>query len=422
MTSSSRTSTPPSSGTLVLASTSAYNPRGDAYQTIDPMGRIDQQVFDDAGRPTQSVQNLVSGGTAADQNVTVQTAYTPDGLIATLTAVNPTTGNQVTQYAYGTSAGTADSGVARTDLLKAMIYPDSANSFAMSNGTPTFSNGSGTAGVYNRVEYSYNPLGERVTLMDQNQTVHAYQFDGLGRPSTDSIVVTGSGVNSSVLQIARSYEVRGMLQHVTRGSGTEGVVNDVLMVYNNFGQLSGEYQEHSGPTLATTASRSVQYAYSSGTANTIRLTGVTYPSGSRSITFGYNSGDDDNLSRVSYLGSSGTLSQFKYLGLGQIVTETYPQPGVTLDYSGGTSASYAGLDNFGRVAQQPWLSTSGTTLDQFNYTYDYAGNRLYRKNMVAGAGGALDELYNYDHVYRLGQSRARRAEHIGHGHFRHGRT
>ena len=185
----------------------------------------------------------------------------------------------------------------------------------------------------------------------------------------------------------------------------------MLMVYNNFGQLSGEYQEHSGPTLATTASRSVQYAYSSGTANTIRLTGVTYPSGSRSITFGYNSGDDDNLSRVSYLGSSGTLSQFKYLGLGQIVTETYPQPGVTLDYSGGTSASYAGLDNFGRVAQQPWLSTSGTTLDQFNYTYDYAGNRLYRKNMVAGAGGALDELYNYDHVYRLGQSQRGRSAH-----------
>ena len=135
------------------------------------------------------------------------------------------------------------------------------------------------------------------------------------------------------------------------------------------------------------------------------MTGVLYPSGSRAIAYGYNLGADDNLSRLSYLAtsggslSSGTLSQFSYLGLGQIVTENYPQPGVTLDYSGGTAATYAGLDNFGRVGQQPWQIAGGTAaLDQFNYMYDLAGNRLTRQNV---AGTLKDEQYTYDGVYRV---------------------
>ena len=212
----------PTSGALVLVGSTVYNPRGEAFQTIDPKGRVDQQVFDDAGRAITTIQNVVSGGTAADQNVTVQTAYTPDGQVATLTALNVSTGSQTTQYAYGTSTGTADSGVARTDLLKAVIYPDSSNTFTMSNGTPSFSNGSGTAAVYNRLQYTYNQLGEQIAMMDQNQTVHAYGLDGLGRPTSDSIASPGSGVNASVQQIARSYEVRGMLQHVLSYSNSSG--------------------------------------------------------------------------------------------------------------------------------------------------------------------------------------------------------
>ena len=178
---------PPSttaSSSIMLVNATGYNAAGLAFQTTDPMGRVDQVQYDAAGRTIQTVQN-VSGGTTSDCNVTFQFAYTPDGQMATLTALNPTTGAQVTQYAYGTSAGTADSGVARTDLLKAVIYPDSQNTFNFSSGTLAFSD----SGGYNRVQYTYNQLGERVTMTDQNQTVHAYSFDGLGRPTTDSITV-----------------------------------------------------------------------------------------------------------------------------------------------------------------------------------------------------------------------------------------
>ena len=401
---------------LVTSTTYSYIASGGSgttgllVQSTDPMGHVSQVQYDPAGRTVQTVQNFVANPTTSDQNVTVQTAYTPDGQVATLTALNSATGNQVTQYAYGTSAGTADSGVARTDLLKAVIYPSSTDSFTISGGVPVFS------AVDNLVQYTYNQLGERVTMTDENGTAHAYAFDGLGRPTSDSVTHLGVNVDPTVQQIARSYEVRGMLQDVKSygdSSGTGAIVNDAYLVYNDFGQLTAEYQSHSGAaTVPSTSgggqggggagvSPAVQYSYSSGTANTIRPTSVTYPNG-RTVTFAYNSGDDDNLSRVSYLSdTSGTLSQFNYLGLGRLVTEKY-QNGATLDYTGGTAANYSGFDNFDRIAQQPWTGGAGTLLDQFNYTYDFNGNRLTRKNVKAA--GLWDEQYVNDDVNRLYQS------------------
>ena len=77
------------------------------------------------------------------------------------------------------------------------------------------------------------------------------------------------------LQITRSYEPRGMLQDIT-SSGTGGVVNDVLMS-TTVSASSAASIRPTGANVATSGSPSVQYAYSSGTANTIRPTGVTYP-------------------------------------------------------------------------------------------------------------------------------------------------
>jgi long-subunit fatty acid transport protein len=51
--------------------------------------------------PTFSSSSSSVGCPASDDvNVTVQTTYTPDGDVATLTAVNAITGNQVTTYTY----------------------------------------------------------------------------------------------------------------------------------------------------------------------------------------------------------------------------------------------------------------------------------------------------------------------------------
>ncbi|HIC89127.1 MAG TPA: hypothetical protein EYP04_06965, partial [Anaerolineae bacterium] len=69
---------------------------------------------------------------------------------------NPTTGDQVTTYVYGTPL--AASAVARADALRAEIYPDSDDT-----ADPL---GDGPDGVYDRIEYTYNRQGERVAKKD----------------------------------------------------------------------------------------------------------------------------------------------------------------------------------------------------------------------------------------------------------------
>src|SRR5262245_18030799 len=90
-------------------------------------------------------------------------------------------------------------------------------------------------------------------------------------------------------------------------------------MYNDFGQLTTEYQEH-GAAVNVSTSPKVQYAYASGSANHIRREKTTNPNG-RVTHIGFSSGADDNLSRPSFLaddssGSPGThLADYVYLGL-----------------------------------------------------------------------------------------------------------
>jgi RHS repeat-associated protein len=58
-------------------------------------------------------------------------------------------------------------------------------------------------------------------------------------------------------------------------------------------------------------------------------------------------------------------------------------------------------DQFGRVVDQKWQSTTGT-IDRFRYGYDGASNRTWRENTVArDASKALDQYYTYDGLQRL---------------------
>ena len=123
-----RPSTIPARSDTVLVTSTQYNSAGEAYKSIDPAGREDRQEFDHAGRTTKTIENYTDGDPAtgtADQDVTVETAYNADGQVLTLTAKNGTTGDQVTQYVYGTDVGGVTPEVYRNDLVRAEIYPDS---------------------------------------------------------------------------------------------------------------------------------------------------------------------------------------------------------------------------------------------------------------------------------------------------------
>ena len=266
----SRPSTCAARSDVVLVTTTDYNNRGEAWQVTDPKAGVRRSAFDAAGRVTQTIENYVSSGTGVDQNKTTNFTYNADGNLATLTAVNATTGNQVTTYVYGTTL--TDSDVASSRLLLAVVYPDSTSSS-------------------DRVEYKYNRLGERTEMKDQRGTVHSYDFDLLGRLVQDRITTLpdSSAVDGAVRRVSRTYEYRGMLAKITCYSnatvGSGSIVNESAFTYHEFGQLTKEEQAHGGAVGSGTPA--VQYTYANGSDNHIRPISVIYPD-ARVLTFTYN--------------------------------------------------------------------------------------------------------------------------------------
>jgi len=200
--------------------------------------------------------------------------------------------------------------------------------------------------------------------------------------------------------------------NATVGSGT--VVNQVQHAYNDFSQLTADYQSHSGAVNVSTTPK-VQYGYDSGSGNTIRPTTMTYPDG-RVITYDYgtSSGIDDASSRIASLidddVSSTHLVDYSYLGSGTFVIadDTEPETKWTLaDLTGSndpdTGDIYSGFDRFGRIKDNRWYDYgSSTDTDRIKYGYNRASNRTYRENTVADAlGKHFDELYGNDAIQRL---------------------
>lgn len=385
----SRPATIPARSNTVLVDSTSYNSCGDAWKTVDPQATERRLEFDDARRNTQIVENYVSGGTANDQNRTTELSYNADGKLETLMVKNADTGDQVTTWEYGTTL--SDSDVASNELLSAQEYPD---------------------GSSDRVEYTYNRVGEMKQIIDQRGSVRTLDYDKLGRLLHDRVTTLGTGVDDAVRRISRAYEVRGMVVNVTSydnatvGSGS--VVNEVKSEYNDFAQLAVEYQSHSG-AVDTDTTPKLQYAYADGGKNRIRRVAMTYPDG-RVTAYDYGSAGsmNDVLSRVRGLKDGSTvMARYTYLGLGEIVRVEYGES-MELTYVrragepvGDAGDQYTGLDRFGRVVDQRWIKTNGTALERVDYGYTRAGNRQWRQNRVATGG--QDEYYGYDGLYQVKQ-------------------
>jgi hypothetical protein len=240
--------------------------------------------------------------------------------------------------------------------------------------------------------------------------VREFIYDKLGRLTDDHVTAIGTA-DTAIYKISRTYEVRGMVETITSYDGSSAIVNQVQLDYNEFSQLSVEWQAHEYPGV-TGSTPNVQYAYDAGgsSSNEIRPTSVTYPD-SKVITFDYGSSANDLLSRIeSIIDGSTVLGTYTYLGLGTIIRLKYPQPDAWLDLWGGTSGIFAGLDDFGRVKDQLWqnnVSTTPVTIDYYQYGYDRNSNRQYRANKVGTTPVGvtperkLDEYYTYDNLNRL---------------------
>jgi YD repeat-containing protein len=318
----------PEGSDTVLVTRTTYAGDGEPNQVTAPDGTVTRWENDRLGRIIKLIENAPSSHHAPSDESSIRIthySYAPDGGLTRLIVSNPDTGDQVTTWQYGTAIAT--DGVARTDLLKAKIYPLDVNAIGQ---------------VTRQTTYSYDRQGRVVTSKDPNGTEHAYALDKLDRITQDRVTVLGTGIDGAVRRIAVEYTDRGLLGKVTsHNNATVGagvIVNQVALSYNAFNRLTEDAQSHSG--AVTGATPRVSYSYANGTGNTTRRLTITYPSG-RIVTMSYGTANsaDDRLSRlagVALTGEAQPLGQFAWMGAGRLVTLTMPQPGIALSYKQAT--------------------------------------------------------------------------------------
>jgi RHS repeat-associated protein len=390
-----RPNTPPARSDTALVTDYVYDAAGRVQDVVDPRGLKTRTLYDALGRTTTTIQNYTNGVPTNNTNGTTNYTFDGDNHVLTQTAVQPAgTPSQTTEYVYGVTM-TDGSAIHSNDLLAATIYPD-----------PT--TGQPSSNPNQHVTYTYNALGQVTSMTDRNGTTHQYSYDVLGRLTSDTVTQLGAGVDGSIRRIDTAYDTAGRPYLYTSYGDTAGsqTANQVEQTYDGLGQLTNEYQSHSGAVIPSTTPQ-VQYQYNelSNGANNSRLESMTYPNG-RVLNYNYNTGLDDSISRLSSLSdSSGVLESYTYLGLNTVVQRAHPQTGVNLTYispngsTGDAGDQYTGLDRFGRVADQLWLNShTNSATDEFQYTYDRDSNVLTRNNTV---NSAFSEQYNYDGFNQL---------------------
>lgn len=400
-----RSATIPTRSDTVLVSSNGYDSAGNTVLTSDPQATLTSFTYDKADRLTIQIENAPasssssssssSGGSVPSYRTTGY-EYTDDSLLKKLKCDDSSTGQQVTEWVYGVDTGKG-SALASNVLVYQKIYPDST-------------------GSTDRVTYNYNRLGQATELKDQAGTVHSYFYDKLGRFLTDlATLAAGSSLDNSIGKIEVGYDVRGLRSRVTSSgpagyagssssssSGVTSIVNEVKWAYNDFRQPVTEYQEVAG-AVNTSTSRKLQYAYASGSANTVRLTSLTLPSGQVvNYDYGTASGQNDKLSRVETIkDGSTTITSYKYLGTRSFVGVDYTVPGVSLSYDG-SATKFSGLDNFNRVVDLRWKAGSVNKV-QAKYGYSRASKRTWRKDQQAHDDGQVtqDQMFWYDGLYQV---------------------
>jgi RHS repeat-associated protein len=403
----------PNSSDNVVVAAYHFDTAGRLDVVTDNMARETHKTFNDLGRVTKVIEHYTGNGsvtaTSYDFNRTTEYGFDTAGRLTSLKAYNPNGTEVVTQetkYVYGST--TTESQIARGDLLRAEIYPDSDDTTALGNGADQ---------VYDRVEYTYDRLGRRNTMKDQREVVHTYAYAYASDKLTLTDTVTGTAgdyLDLTTLKIESVRDYLGRLESVTSRGAGNALLNQVTLTRGDdgWGGVTASQQTHKSNEDSPP---SVAYAYDVSVASSeaayVRLGHVTYPSASRAVYYNYTaSGVGGALNRLDNIADTAEATtkyaQYTYLGAGTIVNVAHPAVTGGLNLAYGSAGTYGGFDRFGRVVDQKWQNNAGSTpaFDRYTYGYDGNSNRLYRKNEVAAA---QSELYHangsngYDGLDRL---------------------
>lgn len=417
-------STPPVRPALIPESTRLcsvthihYNARGEARDIVDGNGIVTRRDLDNAARLVKLTEDLHG----PMPQVTEQ-RYNVDGLPTERIARNGAM-PQVTAFDYGVVPD-GDDGIARADLLRVKTNPNGG-----------------------RCEFAYNRQSVSVQFEDPNGSVHAYDYDVLGRLTADRVTTPGANVNPAVRAIRQTYDdLDQVLSATSYNSPTatdpENILNQVVYTRNGFGQVLTEKQSHAGAVGGGTPT--MTYTYANAAGNSIRRVTTQYPGG-RTLEYQYGGlGEAETinnaLGRVNLIVDTTNefeVALYDWLGGKVNVKKLYRGPvgnnmRLTLTamrpnlggelglLSGGGSSSstpsggeaqgdagdqYVGLDRFGRWEDVRWFDeNTGTEFERFQYGYDRTSTMIWRRNLVAPVA-LFDEHYQYDGLYQYTEMR-----------------
>jgi RHS repeat-associated protein len=259
--------------------------------------------------------------------------------------------------------------------------------------------------------YTYDVQDNLASVTDPNGNVTTYDYDDFGRMIRQVSSVTGtttygydaagnltSSVDANGAATTRSYDAvnRVTLASATKGGSTETttwVYDDPTANSYRRGRLSSM----TDPTGTTTysydrrgllrqESRTIEgatYVTSFGYDANGNRTGMTYPSG-RVVTYTFDFAD-----RPSTASSGGTnlVSASSYAPFGPLTELT----------QGNGAVVTRQFDTRYRIMQNK-LTRSGTTLAQYDYGYDNAGNIT---SVADGLDATWSRTFGYDDLHRL---------------------
>jgi len=205
--------------------------------------------------------------------------------------------------------------------------------------------------------FTYDTAGRLQTKTDRKAVTTTYGYDTIGR-------LTGKTYSDGTTPaVSYTYNTAGLLATAANGTDT------LTWVYDLAGQLTSEQSSKNASTVA--------YTYDlAGNRLTLSLDGTLF------VSYGY-----DDASRLTSITRGSNVFGFGYDNANRRTSMTYPN-GVNTSYS---------YDNLNRLLNLSATKAS-TTITNFTYSYDAAGNRLTKQQPD------YTETYGYDPLYRLTQA------------------
>lgn len=421
----------------------SYDALGRQITTTNPRGVVTKTVYDNDGRPIQTIANYVSGGQQDSQtNVTKATAY--DGL-GNATVKTDANGNKTTttydadnraieikvtdnngaQMSDAKSTYNAVGKILSSQVMDGAFNPtttytyDAASRLATRADPPANPGASDQSGQSDVTTYTYDLNGDTLETKVTNAAVTGAvndtkgAFDALGRqitktedadtssPRTTTYTVNAAGQQTSMTDEANkttttSYDALGRVTSVTNPDNSvdtttydaqgekltqSNSAGSTIDSYDALGRMSAEQRKNGSGVLQGT----VAYTYDADGNVLQKVTTLADGSQVTSIS-AYDPLDRqetmDDGSRTYTYDPAGNVTHM------QVLTPSN-------DYSVQTDSTYDGANRLSSLTDK--VGPSAATLHTYSFTYDGSGNRS-----SSTEDGATTQ-YSYDDLNQLTQ-------------------